>query len=138
MSNAAPQSPALITWQLAQALWVGGMWGAQFVLPAVLQKVGLAARLIEETLALLMPAMAAIALVCISLQLLVLFWVSGAASIWRGRQGRLLIAAVLLAVAHLLIQQWLPGKVLWLMYSALALAMTGLMLLLQSAPLSQK
>ena len=124
----------VISWQLAQTFWVGGLWLLHFVMLPALSKLGLAPLLVDEITAQLAPLLVGFAAVCALLQVLVLLRVEGGASLWRDIRGQLLLTAILMAVAYLTVAHWLPGNLRWLLFSYLVLAFCGLILVLQPAP----
>ena len=93
-----------ISWLLAQTFWVGGLWLLQFVVLPALAKTGLAPLLVETVAAALTPLLIGFAGFCAVLQALVL--VCGLA----------------------------PEAVRWLLFNYLAVAMCGLLLVLQPVP----
>lgn len=124
----------VISWQLAQTFWVGGLWLLHFVMLPALSKLGLAPLLVDEITAQLAPLLVGFAAVCALLQVLVLLRVEGGASLWRDIRGQLLLTAILMAVAYLTVAHWLPGNLRWLLFSYLVLAFCGLILVLQPVP----
>jgi hypothetical protein len=81
-------------WQLAQMLWVGGLWLLHIgVLPA-LGLIGLAPLLIDEIDGLLSALLVGFAAACVALQALVLVKAEGLESLWRDIRGQLLLMAL--------------------------------------------
>ncbi|HCJ30224.1 MAG TPA: DUF4149 domain-containing protein, partial [Pseudomonas sp.] len=58
----------VISWQLAQTFWVGGLWLLQFVMLPALAKIGLAPLLIEEIAGSLRALLVGFAAFCAPLQ----------------------------------------------------------------------
>ncbi|HBP6018469.1 TPA: DUF4149 domain-containing protein [Pseudomonas aeruginosa] len=100
-----------ISWLLAQTFWVGGLWLLQFVVLPALAKTGLA-----------------------PLQALVLVSSHGPRSLWRDLRGQLLLAVALLCLVYFLVRGLAPEAVRWLLFNYLAVAMCGLLLVLQPVP----
>lgn len=121
-----------VAWQLAQTLWVGGLWMLQFVLLPGLERFGLAPMLIDEIAAFMRPLLVGFAAVCAGLQYLVAWSVLGRA-VWRDQRGRLLLLIIALAVAFFGLG-CLPRGDYWQLFSFLALAFAGLVLILQPRP----
>lgn len=121
-----------VAWQLAQTLWVGGLWGLQFVLLPALDQYGLAPMLIDDIAAFMRPLMVGLAGVCAGLQYLVAWSVLGA-TVWRDTRGKLLLIVMLL-VAAFFGARALPQTDYWQLLSFLLLAFFGLVLVLQPRP----
>ena len=58
---------AAVSWQLAQTLWVGGLWLLQFVILPAIGQIGLAPLLVEEIATQLVPLLVGMTAVCIAL-----------------------------------------------------------------------
>lgn len=121
-----------VAWQLAQTLWVGGLWGLQFVFLPALNQYGLAPMLIDDIAAVTRPLMVGLAGVCAGLQYLVAWSVLGA-TVWRDVRGKLLLVIMLL-VAAFFGARGLPQSDYWQLLSFLLLAFFGLILVFQSRP----
>jgi len=124
----------LISWQLAQTFWVGGLWLLQFVMLPALGKIGLAPLLIEDIAGTLRPLLVGFAAFCVVLQALVLIQLCGLHSLWRDIRGQLLLAVLLLAGSHFATRAGVVESPYWLVFSYLAMGLCGLMLVLQVAP----
>ncbi|MCP9338459.1 MULTISPECIES: hypothetical protein [Stutzerimonas] len=124
----------VISWQLAQTFWVGGLWLLQFVMLPALAKIGLAPLLIEEVAGSLQPLLVGFTAFCVLLQALVLIQLCGLRSLWRDLRGQLLLAVLLLAGSHLAARAGIIESPYWLIFSYLAMGMCGLILVLQVAP----
>ena len=124
----------MISWQLAQTFWVGGLWLLHFVMLPALGKLGLAPLLVDEVSAQLAPLLVGFAALCALLQAVVLLRAEGGASLWRDIRGQLLLTVMLMALAYLAVAYWLPGNLRGLLFSYLVLAFCGLMLVVQPVP----
>ncbi|HCF5443233.1 TPA: DUF4149 domain-containing protein [Pseudomonas aeruginosa] len=123
-----------ISWLLAQTYWVGGLWLLQFVVLPALAKTGLAPLLVETVAAALTPLLIGFAGFCAVLQALVLVSSHGPRSLWRDLRGQLLLAVALLCLVYFLVRGLAPEAVRWLLFNYLAVAMCGLLLVLQPVP----
>lgn len=123
-----------ISWLLAQTFWVGGLWLLQFVVLPALAKTGLAPLLVETVAAALTPLLIGFAGFCAVLQALVLVSSHGPRSLWRDLRGQLLLAVALLCLVYFLVRGLAPEAVRWLLFNYLAVAMCGLLLVLQPVP----
>ncbi|AVK02985.1 putative membrane protein [Pseudomonas paraeruginosa] len=103
------------------------------VLPA-LGKTGLAPLLVETVAAALTPLLIGFAGFCAVLQALVLVSSHGPMSLWRDLRGQLLLAVVALSLAYFLVRGMAPDAARWLLFNYLAVAMCGLLLVLQPVP----
>lgn len=103
------------------------------VLPA-LAKTGLAPLLVETVAAALTPLLIGFAGFCAVLQALVLVSSHGPRSLWRDLRGQLLLAVALLCLVYFLVRGLAPEAVRWLLFNYLAVAMCGLLLVLQPVP----
>lgn len=121
-------------WQLAQMLWVGGLWLLHIgVLPA-LGLIGLAPLLIDEIDGLLSALLVGFAAACIALQVLVLVKAEGLESLWRDIRGQLLLMALYACAMYCIVHVWLPEALRWQLFSYLVLGFSGLVLVIQPAP----
>lgn len=121
-----------IAWQLAQTLWVGGVWMLHFVLLPGLQKFGLAPLLISEIAGYMRPLLLGFAGVCAVLQLLVALAALGR-GVMRDLRAQLLIV-VLLAVAVFFAVTPLENGPYLQLFAYLVVAFVGLVLILQRRP----
>lgn len=121
-----------VAWQLAQTLWVGGVWMLHFVMLPALERFGLAPLLIDEIAGFMRPLLVGFAVVCALLQTAVACSVLGLA-IWRDLRGQLLLL-VMLAAAVFFVVGGLPSGEYWQLFSYLVLAFAGLVLILQPRP----
>ncbi|MBE7373455.1 DUF4149 domain-containing protein [Pseudomonas lopnurensis] len=133
ISERQPPRAGTISWQLAQTFWVGGLWLLHFVVLPALGKIGLAPLLVEEIGSSLRPLLVGFAAFCAVLQLVVLMLAEGFRSLWRDMRGQLLIAVVLLGVSHGVAGAD-GGALYWSSFSYLAMALCGLVLVLQPLP----
>ncbi len=124
----------VISWQLAQTFWVGGLWLLQFVMLPALAKMGLAPLLVDDIAATLRPLLVGFAAFCVVLQAMVLVQVGGLRSLWLDLRGQLLVSVLLLAASYFAVQAGLAGSGYWLVFSYLAMGLCGLILVLQVAP----
>jgi len=124
----------VISWQLAQTFWVGGLWLLQFVVLPALGKFGLAPLLIDEIGASLRPLLVGFAAFCVLLQAVVLVQYNGFGSLLRDVRGQLLVAVLLLAVSFFAVRAGLLESPYWLVFSHLVIGLCGLLLVIQSAP----
>ncbi len=124
----------IITWQLAQTFWVGGLWLLQFLVLPALGRVGLAPLLVDEIAGSLKPLLVGFAAFCSALQALVLVQVMGLRGLWRDVRGQLLLTVMMLAGSQLLMRAGWFDSLYWASFSFLVMALCGLMLVLQPAP----
>lgn len=123
-----------MSWQLAQALWVGGLWLLPLVILPAIGRIGLAPLLVEEIAARLVPLLVGLAAVCVGVQVVALLLGEGLASLWRDLRGQLLLSVAAMALGHgLALHAW-PDAEYWLRFSYLAMAFGGLLLVLQPVP----
>ncbi len=119
-------------WQLAQTLWVGGVWMLHFVLLPALEKFGLAPLLIQEIAGFMRPLVLGFAGVCAVLQLLVVL-----AALGRGvlldLRAQLLVVVLLAVAAFFAVTPLANGPYLQL-FAYLVVAFAGLVLVLQRRP----
>lgn len=124
-----------ISWLLAQTFWVGGLWLLQFIVLPALGRIGLAPLLVEEVAQGLRPLLVGFAGFCALLQALVLIQVAGMRALWADLRGQLLVAVFGLAASHLVVVAGGAGAgSYWLVFSYLAMAFCGLLLVLQRVP----
>ena len=71
---------------------------------------------------------------CAALQALVLVSRHGLPSLWRDLRGQLLLTVVTLSLAYVLVRGVVPDATRWLLFNYLAMAMCGLLLVLQPVP----
>jgi len=124
----------VISWQLAQTFWAGGLWLLQFVMLPALAKIGLAPLLIEEIASSLRPLLVGFAAFCVGLQAVVLIQSKGFRSLWRDVRGQLLMTVLLLAASYFVVRAGVIESAYWLVFSYLVMGFCGLMLVLQVAP----
>ncbi|VXC78584.1 conserved membrane hypothetical protein [Pseudomonas sp. 8Z] len=139
MSKSATSKPpqssraAVISWQLAQTLWVGGLWVLQFVVLPGIAQAGLAPLLVQEIAGRLDPSLIGLAAVCVVVQAIALLSAQGLLSLWRDMRGQLLLTVAVMALSNLLVRQYFEAEY-WLRFSYLVMAFCGLLLVLQPAP----
>ncbi|WP_277373932.1 DUF4149 domain-containing protein [Pseudomonas sp. AA-38] len=129
-----PSRATAVSWQLAQTLWVGGLWLLQFVILPAIGQTGLAPLLVQDISAQLTPLLIGLAAVCVAVQAFALLRVEGLASFWRDVRGQLLLAVAAMALSHLLVRQYWPEAEYWLRFSYLVMAFCGLLLVVQPIP----
>jgi hypothetical protein len=134
ISKPAGRDAGSISWLLAQTLWVGGLWLLHFLLLPAIAHAGLASLLVEEISNTLRPLLMGLAAVCSGLQVFVLVRAKGLSSLLRDTRGHLLIAVEVMAGSYFVVRQLVATADLWLMFSYLAVAFCGLLLVLQPAP----
>ncbi|WP_397378164.1 DUF4149 domain-containing protein [Pseudomonas sp.] len=134
ISKPAGRDAGSISWLLAQALWVGGLWLLHFLLLPAIAHAGLASLLVEEISNALRPLLMGLAAFCAGLQVFVLVHAKGLSSLWRDTRGQLLIAVEMMAGSYFVVRQLVATADLWLMFSYLAVAFCGLLLVLQPVP----
>lgn len=121
-------------WQLAQMLWVGGLWLLHIGVLPVLGLIGLAPLLIDELNAMLSALLVGFAAACVTLQALVLVKAEGLESLWRDIRGQLLLMALYACAMFCAVHVWLPQALRWQLFSYLVLGFSGLVLVIQPAP----
>jgi hypothetical protein len=121
-------------WQLAQMLWVGGLWLLHIGLLPVLGKIGLAPLLIDEIAGMFDALMVGFAAACVIFQALVLVQAEGLASLWRDIRGQLLLMALYACAMYVAVRIGWPDAVRWQVFSYLVLGFSGLVLVLQPVP----
>lgn len=124
----------IITWQLAQTFWVGGLWLLHFVVLPALGKAGLAPLLVDELAGALRPLLVGFAAFCVVLQAVVLIPQTGFSRFVRDLRGQLLLTALLLAASFFVERSGAFESAYWPLFSYLAMALCGLMLVLQAPP----
>lgn len=134
ISEPRPFQAGSATWLLAQTFWVGGLWLLHFVVFPALGKIGLAPLLIDEIVNGLRPLLVGFAAFCAILQGGVLILAQGARGSWRDTRSQLLLAVVLLASSHLAGNAGWIDSAYWQVFSYLAMAVCGLLLVLQPVP----
>ena len=139
MSNSAtsdrqPVRAGIITWQLAQTFWVGGLWLLQFLVFPALGRVGLAPLLVDEIAGSLKSLLVGFAAFSSALQALVLVQVMGLRGLWRDVRGQFLLTVMMLVGSQLLMRAGWFDSLYWASFSFLVMALCGLMLVLQPAP----
>ena len=125
---------AAVIWQLAQVLWVGGVWMLHFAVLPVLGQIGLAPLLIEDFGAQAASLLVAFAAVGCGAQVLVLVQVEGLAGLWRDMRGQLLLMAVAACVMYFVLRVGVAGSLRWQLFCYLVLGLSGLLLVLQPVP----
>ncbi|MBP5107121.1 MFS transporter [Pseudomonas protegens] len=121
-------------WQLAQMLWVGGLWLLHLGLLPALGQIGLAPLLIEEISSLLSAFLVGFSAACLVLQILVLIQSEGLRSLWRDIRGQLLLMAMYACAMYFVVRILLPEAQRWQLFSYLVLGFSGLVLVLQPVP----
>ncbi|NTZ72808.1 MFS transporter [Pseudomonas protegens] len=121
-------------WQLAQMLWVGGLWLLHLGLLPALGQIGLAPLLIEEISSLLSALLVGFSAACLVLQILVLIQSEGLRSLWRDIRGQLLLMAMYACAMYFVVRILLPEAQRWQLFSYLVLGLSGLVLVLQPVP----
>ncbi|QGZ32360.1 DUF4149 domain-containing protein [Stutzerimonas stutzeri] len=124
----------VISWQLAQTFWVGGLWLLQFVMLPALAKIGLAPLLIEEIASSLRPLLVGFAAFCAMLQGVVLIQLHGFRALWQDLRGQLLLSVWVLSASFFVVRAGVVESPYWLVFSYLVIGLCGLMLVLQVAP----
>ncbi|UXY55956.1 DUF4149 domain-containing protein [Pseudomonas tohonis] len=138
MSDRRRFRAATASWQLAQTLWVGGLWLLHFVVVPSLERVGLAPLLVEEITRSLTPLLVAFTAFCALVQGFVLVQIEGVRSLQRDSRGQLLVAVLVMAVVFLLVNQLQPSAMRWLAFNYLVLAFCGALLVIQPVPVGDK
>jgi hypothetical protein len=126
-----------ISWQLAQTLWVGGLWMLHLLVLPGLARIGLAPLLIEEIGGVLMSLLVGVTAVGIAVQACVLVRLEHLSSLWRDLRGQLLLMVALMAASHFLVRHWWPDAGRWLLFSYLVMAFCGVLLVLQPIPVKR-
>lgn len=121
-------------WQLAQVLWVGGLWGVQVLMAPALERSSLAELLRRDVLDAANAWAVTFALWGIGVQLVILGWRSGAKALLRDRRAQLLWLALAAALAWMgFASAGLPPSRLGAV-PIVALGTAGLLLVLWPAP----
>ncbi len=129
-----PLRAGAVLWQLAQMLWVGGVWLLHIGILPALGLIGLAPLLIDEIDGFLSVLLVSFAAACVTLQVLVLIKAEGMESLWRDIRGQLLLMALYACAMFCGVHIWLPEALRWQLFSYLVLGFAGLVLVMQPAP----
>jgi hypothetical protein len=129
-----PLHAGAMFWQLAQILWVGGLWLLQIGLLPVLCRIGLAPLLVDEIASMLYSMTVGLAAACVVLQVAVLIRAEGFASLWRDIRGQLLLMALYVCGMYFTVRMGWPEALRWQSFSYLVLGFSGLVLVLQPVP----
>ena len=129
-----PSRAAAVSWQLAQTLWVGGLWLLQFVILPAIGQIGLAPLLVEEIATQLVPLLVGMTAVCIALQAFALLRSDGLSSLWRDMRGQLLLTVAVMALGYFAVLRYWSDAERLLRFSYLVMAFCGLLLVLQPVP----
>ncbi len=129
-----PYATGAIIWQLAQVLWVGGLWVLHLGVIPALAHVGLAPALIEDIGTQIGGLLTGFCACCAVVQMLVLVSGQGFAALWRDMRGQLLSMAVLVAALYGGVTHWSPEPLRWQLFCYLAMGLLGLALVLQPVP----
>ncbi len=129
-----PSRAAAVSWQLAQTLWVGGLWLLQFVILPAIGQIGLAPLLTQEIAERLVPLLIGLTAVCVALQAFALLRSDGLSSLVRDVRGQLLLTVAAMALSYFVVLQYWPEAEYWLRFSYLVMAFCGLLLVLQPVP----
>ena len=121
-------------WQLAQMLWVGGLWLLHIGLLPVLGLIGLAPLLVDEIAGTLNALLVGFTTVCLVFQVLVLIQAEGRASLWRDIRGQLLLMGWCACAMHFAVRVGWPNAERWQVFSYLVLGFSGLVLVMQPVP----
>ncbi|AIG04756.1 major facilitator superfamily permease [Pseudomonas fluorescens] len=121
-------------WQLAQMLWVGGLWLLHLGVLPVLGMIGLAPLLIDEIGGLLSELLVGFAAACVILQALVLVKAEGLEGLWRDMRGQLLLMALYACAMYCMVRILQPEALRWQLFSYLVLGFSGLVLVVQPVP----
>ena len=121
-------------WQLAQMLWVGGLWLLHIGLLPVLGRIGLAPLLIDEVSSMLSALLVGFSAACVVSQILVLVQAKGVVSLWRDIRGQLLLMALYASTMYFVVRVQWPEAQQWALFSYLVLGFSGLLLVLQPVP----
>jgi hypothetical protein len=129
-----PSRAGAVSWQLAQTLWVGGLWLLQFVILPAIGQLGLAPLLVEEIATRLVPLLVGMTAVCVGVQVVALLCGEGLVSLWRDLRGQLLLTVAAMALSYGVVLRYWPEAGQWLRFSYLVMAFCGLLLVLQPVP----
>ena len=122
-------------WLLAQAFWVGALWVVPLLVVPVLHLSDLAPLLVGDLVQLMAGAVVLVAMVGALIQVLLLIWLRGLNALVRDQRGRLLQLCLLLMLGSLALLRWAPDAQYLQTVCYLLLAVNGLRLVLQPAPL---
>ncbi len=100
----------------------------------MLHRTRLAPLLVEDVARELRPLIVGLSLACVVVQCLVLTRALGVSGLWRDLRGQLLCSVALLGGLHLALTTMAVEAGYWVMFSYLAIACLGLMLVLQPPP----
>lgn len=123
-----------IIWQLAQVLWVGGLWFLQLGVMPALTHIGLAPVLIQDVGAQMTALLVGFCAFCVVLQALVLISGLGFAALWRDSRGQLLSMALMAAALYGVVTVGALDPLRWQIFCYLALGLCGVALVLQPVP----
>lgn len=129
-----PLHAGAMLWQLAQMLWVGGLWLIHLGLQPALGKIGLAPLLIDEVASAFEVLVVGFAAACVIFQALVLVQAEGLASLWRDFRGQVLLMALYACAMFVAVRVGWPEAQRWQEFSFLILGFSGLILVLQPVP----
>ena len=129
-----PLHAGAMLWQLAQMLWVGGLWLVHLGLRPVLGQIGLAPLLIDEVASTFEVAVVGFAVACVIFQALVLLQAEGLASLWRDFRGQVLLMALYACAMFIAVRVGWPQAQRWQEFSFLVLGFSGVVLVLQPLP----
>lgn len=121
-------------WQLAQMLWVGGLWLIHLGLQPALGQIGLAPLLIDEVASAFEVLVVGFAAVCVIFQTLVLVQAEGPGSLWRDFRGQVLMMALCACAMYVAVRVGWPEAQRWQLFSYLVLGFSGLVLVMQPVP----
>ncbi|UVE17074.1 DUF4149 domain-containing protein [Pseudomonas sp. LS44] len=124
----------MISWQLAQTFWVGGLWLLHFVMLPALTKMGLAPLLIDEVANTLNPLLMGFAAFCALLQMLVLWPTLGTRGMRSDTRAQLLLTVLVMTAVYFVVHTVAPQAMRWLLFNYLVVALCGLLLVLQPVP----
>ncbi|AJE14324.1 hypothetical protein [Stutzerimonas balearica] len=126
---------AAMSWRLAQTFWVGGLWMLHFVLLPALARMGWAPLLVDDVADVLRPLLVGFAAFCVALQAMVLVQLNGLRRFVRDLRGQLLLLAWCAAALFFAVRHFLPqASAFWVTFGYLAMAVIGVLLVLQPAP----
>lgn len=121
-------------WQLALALWVGGLWLVHFLVLPAIAGMGLAPLLVDEIRVALLPRLVVLAAGAALIQAGLLVYGEGLASLWRDLRGQLLLAALALVLVYFAVPSLGVEAPRWQLFNYLMVALCGVLLVLQPAP----
>ncbi|UFH49974.1 MFS transporter [Pseudomonas sp. KNUC1026] len=138
MSKSRTSDLPAALWQLAQVIWVGGLWGIQVLLVPALERTGLADLLVRDILLATNAWVAVLAVFGIGLQLAILGRRMGLRAWLLDRRGHLLWVGMAAALAYTwLSNAGLPPSRLDAL-PLLVLGVSGLLLVLWPAPVRRE